>query len=228
MMKRFLYLAAAILVPFFSMSQAFKFDTDEEKVEGTLALTSYGDVEVVIDNLTDESLYLGWEVTDRKENEGWDFSLCDLGNCHAGVPESGKMMECKVGAVAFLKLTANPQGNADVCHFTFKVYDVNNAEDFKEITLVANANVDGTTSITEATTSNIQIFPNPTADFITIQVAMEATNISLLDLEGKTIYSHQVTNVQNHQLDLSHLAKGMYVVAVQTEDQYHRIPVIRK
>lgn len=226
-MKRFIYLTVALICPFLVMSQSFKFNTTEESVEGMLELDAYGDINVNIDNISGESLFLGWEVTDRKENVAWDLSLCDLGNCHAGVPQSGVMVECESTDRAFLKLTINPNGVEDLCHYTFKVFDVNNKDDFQMITLIANAGSDGTTSISDARAAGIQIYPNPTADLLTVTAVANASNISLFDLKGNSVLSYDCVGKENHQLDLTGLASGMYMVTVKTEKDYIRLPVVR-
>jgi hypothetical protein len=67
-------------------------------------------------------------------------------------------------------------------------------------------------------TSNLNLisaFPNPFTDKLTIQSKDKIINISITDISGKIVFQ-QNANQNELVLDLQHLAKGNYVLSVET------------
>jgi hypothetical protein len=71
--------------------------------------------------------------------------------------------------------------------------------------------------------SDINIFPNPAANDITIRFSVNAMNnirLTVADVIGNTVYSENLLNFQgsyNKLLDLSAFAKDLYVISLKTE-----------
>ncbi|PKP01537.1 MAG: hypothetical protein CVU11_14950 [Bacteroidetes bacterium HGW-Bacteroidetes-6] len=78
---------------------------------------------------------------------------------------------------------------------------------------------------------NVQIFPNPTADYLTISFdnvnADLAANISLCDAAGKIVYTTGVSE-NNQVLDLRTLKSGMYFMTVTSENHEYITKLIRE
>jgi len=67
-------------------------------------------------------------------------------------------------------------------------------------------------------TSNINLisaFPNPFRDNLTVKAKVKIINISITDISGKIVFQ-QNANQNELVLDLQHLAKGNYVLSVET------------
>ena len=71
------------------------------------------------------------------------------------------------------------------------------------------------TSINESNlhANQIQIYPNPSSEYIYIDTDLEITTI-LTDLNGKTC----IEPSSSHQFDISHLANGFYFAHIKTKD----------
>lgn len=78
---------------------------------------------------------------------------------------------------------------------------------------------------------NLNIYPNPTSDFVTISGSMKTNataKLSLMDAFGRTI--QQLETVRGDwklNVDMTTLARGMYYIHIESEGSRHSIPVIR-
>ena len=72
------------------------------------------------------------------------------------------------------------------------------------------------------TKTNIEIFPNPIADFLNINYVEDPFNptqlIQVIDLTGKVVGSIQPENSSSIQLDVSNLSHGIYFVQFRNKD----------
>ena len=82
------------------------------------------------------------------------------------------------------------------------------------------------TGISEDNTSIINVFPNPTTDFVTVE-AEKLQQIALFDMTGRIL--HKISTQGNsQQLDLSGLPAGTYVVMLTTESGSKKQTIIKK
>lgn len=66
--------------------------------------------------------------------------------------------------------------------------------------------------------SGVSIYPNPSSGMLTVEAEGTINNVSVIDMQGKTVY-----NTNEGVLDLSGLANGIYVITVNTsEGVYHQ------
>ncbi|MCF8408479.1 MAG: T9SS type A sorting domain-containing protein [Crocinitomicaceae bacterium] len=74
-------------------------------------------------------------------------------------------------------------------------------------------------NIGEFNNSEIKIYPNPTNDFVTIQVPknFENNQVEILDLSGKILFSKTLS--ESALLDLSHLSAGTYFIRIIQDQQ---------
>jgi hypothetical protein len=87
-------------------------------------------------------------------------------------------------------------------------------------------------SVNQSTKGRISITPNPTSDKVNINlnqndVSNETATIVLSDMTGRQVLT-QTTTAGAFQLDLSNLAKGMYVVTVQSNNAIYQEKIIRQ
>ena len=61
---------------------------------------------------------------------------------------------------------------------------------------------------------NIELYPNPTANFVNVKSDVEVKNISIIDLNGK-----EVINISNsNRAEVSNLSNGYYIIQVQLSE----------
>lgn len=71
----------------------------------------------------------------------------------------------------------------------------------------------GNLSVSENRISNLKIYPNPTASFVTIQSDLQVENINIYNQIGQLISSQK-----NTQVDLSNASSGVYILHIDFED----------
>ncbi len=86
--------------------------------------------------------------------------------------------------------------------------------------------VDNTTSIADITERKIMLYPNPTNGMVYVQDAGQA-NVQVLSLFGTVLSEQQVDNNATN-IDLSHLAAGMYVIRIISTDYKQQLLLIKR
>jgi hypothetical protein len=103
-------------------------------------------------------------------------------------------------------------------------HDYSNADMFE--LYVDDVTIDIATSVNEsATTNNINIYPNPTTGIFTITGNVKNATVNVMSITGKTVYQNRIAN-NNSIIDLSNNAKGLYFVAISTENGTETYKVI--
>jgi len=80
---------------------------------------------------------------------------------------------------------------------------------------VAAYNIPEVLSVNELTNENLSVFPNPLLNKLSIQSQETFSSIALHDVLGKEVFAESVDNLQQKDIDLSHLPSGIYFVYVQ-------------
>ncbi len=125
-------------------------------------------------------------------------------NCQWIAPEAG------AGQVTFYAAINAANGNGttsgDIIYLDNKAYN-------EKVEIV---------SISEARNKpNILVFPNPTSDFINIQInELTINTISLIDIQGKMQILNFPQNQESFQINLNSMAKGIYWLNIQTENSF--------
>ena len=94
------------------------------------------------------------------------------------------------------------------------------------------ADNDPTSSVKDLSTENIvNIYPNPTADELNINLDLiensERLNVRIMDISGKVHFAQQYEDIQSTTLeyDLRNYTSGSYIVYIETEDGIRSIPL---
>ncbi|HBI01170.1 MAG TPA: T9SS type A sorting domain-containing protein [Flavobacterium sp.] len=74
---------------------------------------------------------------------------------------------------------------------------------------------------------NLEIFPNPVADFLTVSNSSEIHEIEIISALGQPIISLK-TNQEETSLDLSILPTGIYFLKLKSVDDYETIKIVKK
>jgi PKD repeat protein len=72
----------------------------------------------------------------------------------------------------------------------------------------------------------IQIFPNPTSDFITIQTHSIIYNLRIFDSEGREIQVKKEVNSDKILLDVSNWKSGVYIIEFSSKKQVQRKRIV--
>lgn len=80
-----------------------------------------------------------------------------------------------------------------------------------------------TLSIANAQKTKIDIYPNPTSDFINIKTDESIQEVQMWDISGKLVK----TSLGN-KLDIRHLSQGIYIIRIKTDKTIHTHKVMKK
>lgn len=84
--------------------------------------------------------------------------------------------------------------------------------------LVFEVNVDGAMGTVKNDISNVAVFPNPTSNVVNVASANALiSNVSVTDLNGRTIKSAKFDGVANAQVNISDLASGVYMMTIASD-----------
>lgn len=81
------------------------------------------------------------------------------------------------------------------------------------------------TSVSEMDEQELEVYPNPTADFITLTIPEGQGELEIYDQSGRRVVSERINTTQS-QIDLSHLATGVYVAEVHTNTAVRTVRVV--
>ncbi|MGK0436510.1 MAG: hypothetical protein ACJAX0_000747 [Flavobacteriales bacterium] len=89
--------------------------------------------------------------------------------------------------------------------------------------------VEDTTGIEQQLLSEIQVYPNPATDVLTIDLGAvtQTIQIQFIDAVGRVVKTESVTSSEN-QLDISDLNQGMYFISLSSADGVQRIEKLVK
>jgi hypothetical protein len=155
--------------------------------------------------------------------EGSELSICEGGSAtltgqgasfYTWGPAEG------LSALSGQSVTASPEETT-----IYTVYGSTNGCTTEDtITL----NVEVCVGIEEAGLNNLDIYPNPTADMLTIRFAdARVRNIAVLDGAGRTVMDFSASSAST-TLDLSPLAPGIYAITVLDGANVSRSKVVRQ
>jgi hypothetical protein len=90
--------------------------------------------------------------------------------------------------------------------------------------LMVEAVLNTTTGVSKALQSSVNLYPNPSAGQVTLEVrganAQQGLRVEVSNLLGQRVYAGALRDNFTNQLDLSRLTNGLYTVKVSDGDQY--------
>jgi hypothetical protein len=84
----------------------------------------------------------------------------------------------------------------------------------------------GTENVAVLDNAKINVFPNPTTDFVTVDLELESISknveVKITDVNGRVLSTQNFSNVQNDKFtfDVKSYAAGNYFIRVQTEEGF--------
>lgn len=77
------------------------------------------------------------------------------------------------------------------------------------------------------TSAAVKVYPNPTSSLLNIAINnLQAADITLYDIQGRLILSEKMTGTE-HQLNISHLERGTYLLRVNSGNKVETIKVVK-
>ena len=198
------------ILMFLSLSvQAQFFVTPTDSIHETIYADSTISIfQIDLINETTDSLNLTWKLIEEEVVEGWDYNLCDLGECYVGVPNSSEMQTFSSGEAGFLKMLVNPLSIEGYGFWHFWVYPTGDEDNFVNLYFsVIASRTDGVLDVERETL----VYPNPTSNQIFISTN-DLQSVQLFSLNGSLISE---LKSQSGVFDISAYQTGIYFLVLQ-------------
>lgn len=162
-------------------------------------------------------IHFQWSLLENTLPAGWSYSLCDLGGCYVGVPTGGTMSEITEqealnGVTGFLKLNITAStfyGEGDI---SFYVYESGNPS-FGDTISMHLTWTNSSSSIIENSLSNIEVYPNPTSQYINFTNLNKAEKIEILTMQGQLV-SVWEDDGPTAKINLTNLPESVYFAKI--------------
>jgi hypothetical protein len=196
-----------------AQSQTFGVEPDSVLLVNP-TMEEYDEHTILLPNLTSDSLVLHWRLAEDNMLEGWDYFLCDLGECYSAIPLNATMDTAFAEDHPFMQITFNPNTIIGTGNLIFYVNDVAYPDFKQRIEFVFNA---GISSASEIDIRELRVFPNPTQGIIQLKPNdWSVQSLEFYDILGKLKY-----RVQNPVFPLqisTHLYPGEYFMRINTPE----------
>jgi hypothetical protein len=217
-MNKFLTAVASLAFVFNLQAQSIGFvDTKElhEYVENDLLKDGFKSCKIKFFNNTDADITIKYKKVSVDFPESWSVSFCDNSDCYPSFVDEAQFRPISAGDTVDLKLDVYPDGTADTAYVSYAIWDE------------ANPNVVDTLNYQimsrwglfseNLKITQVSVFPNPTSDVLNIRSMSAIEQVSVLDLNGKLVYSEKISEPKSSvTLPLASLPNGLYVIETTT------------
>ncbi|MFQ5448259.1 MAG: T9SS type A sorting domain-containing protein [Saprospiraceae bacterium] len=172
-----------------------------------------------VTNKTDQLINLRWEREIISAPPEWEFRICDTNACYntstytnvvvGGQPNVPVPLQLNEGSL--LDLHVLPRMVAGCAEVNIKLSDAADPGNFLD-TIVFNVCVDPLTAVSESEKSGLRIYPNPTANFISLTKNSAVRQLWISNILGKRVKTFYTTF--NGKYDISTLPDGIYLVSM--------------
>jgi len=165
-----------------------------------------------IKNESDTRKTILWERTVNAITDGWDTAVCDKNVCYNPDIEAFDF-DLDPGEEGTLNVYGYPNGVEGMVSVSVKLTD--SVDPNNTVTGEFEVQSEGfrtTTSTNFVPVQDIKIYPNPTAQHISLTDVQNVAGLSLYNIVGRQVKSF-VANYEN-QYDVSALPVGLYLVRV--------------
>lgn len=166
-------------------------------------------------------IHFEWSLIENTLPEGWSYSLCDLGGCYVGVPNSGVMdditeEEALAGVTGFLKLNITAStfyGEGDISFYVFESANPTFGDTVSMHISWANPS----SEIVENGLSRVKLYPNPVHKELYFTNLSEVEIIQIMSLTGEILIDFS-PHFPTENLDVAGISEGIYVAKVIHEN----------
>ncbi|MBA3899570.1 MAG: T9SS type A sorting domain-containing protein [Bacteroidetes bacterium] len=179
-------------------------------------LEDFDATKISLFNTSGETIVLNWSLLDNNLPIGWDYSLCDFGSCHPGVPAERTMDPMGDGVEGYLIMNIFYLDDASEGSISFLLMN-NHNNDVDTITF--NFSPKATTGVANAKNNKeMKMFPNPASNALQIKNPFSSPGILSIINAGGTVVYNETLNPGIQSTDISSLANGFYIVRLRHQD----------
>lgn len=193
--------------------------TPSDTVIQNIPDNSYTQTYIYEENQTSDSLTLGVEVVSNDIPASWDGMVCIYGFCLINFPDVGftsQMAPIHDTINGYVRVTANPLGSTESGSIRVRVYNIANPMDGDTCTFILNP--ESNTSIEDHELAEINVYPNPTSESVTITSEKMFSAINIIAVNGKTVWHNAFGSTAKREIFVSHLPKGTYFIELLSDN----------
>jgi hypothetical protein len=183
---------------------------------GPVTSTDIG-AHATVRNTSTDTLRLLWTRDVQSSTQGWTSWICDLNNCylpHIAVCPTSRPNVLAPGDTIDFQVHINPSGTAGSATICVTLYDMDNPD---EILGTVKAMLEtSTTSVTDVTKNDLQLFPNPTTSYFEISNATNVSHVVIHALVGTKVREFNA-KINGSRFDVSDLPQGIYLVRLMDD-----------
>jgi hypothetical protein len=213
-MKIFSTIFFALLFPFAIQAQNLII-SPSKTVNVEYKLNEFEATKVSLLNNSGGTMLLTWNLIYNNLPIEWDYSLCDYGGCHPGVPNEREMAPIADGVEGYLIMNIMYLEDASEGSVAFAL---SNNYDTTIDTITFNFKP-GTVGINQQKNNlELAMFPNPASNTLRINNPFNnIATLSVMNMSGKEILNTQL-NAGIQSADISALPNGLYIVSLKNRD----------
>jgi hypothetical protein len=214
-------LLAVVVVP--SSAQTTHSYTAIPSTQYSVSTSDLQDVtkfDIFLKNNTGEEINISWKKISLELPADWDYSMCDLGTCYAGIPDGDHTMSpVEKDSSGFLAPNIYPQGHVGAGKIVIYVWDKDNPLINDTLTWFITATAQAGVQVTKNESHKFTIFPNPSKSRIKVDfTSLSSGKLNFIDMKGVSCLQIGVNDVKTIDTDLSLFHSGEYLVAFTSLD----------
>jgi hypothetical protein len=165
-------------------------------------------------NLTNDTLTMQWRLAQDSMVEGWDYFLCDLGECYSEMPQNETMEPATGDEIPYLEITMNPNNIFGEGKLVFYVNDVKQTQVKQRVEFFF---IVGSSSTELLPSETLSVFPNPCSDLLTINAESgQIEKLIVFNLSGEKYID---VSYPEKQIDVSAWPVGQYIIKTVIGDK---------
>jgi hypothetical protein len=192
---------------------------------GPVTATDIG-AHATVTNTSSDTVRLLWTRSIESSTQGWTSWICDLNNCYlpkVGICPPSRPNVLAPGDTIDFQVHINPAGTAGSATICVTLYDMDNPD---EILGTVKAMFEtSTTSVSDVSRDDLQLFPNPTTSYFEISNASNVTHVAIHSLVGTKVRDFNA-KINGGRFDVSDLPQGIYLVRLM-DGSYNVLKTMR-
>lgn len=167
----------------------------------------YSYYDISFPNLTNDTLTMQWRLAEDSMVAGWEYFLCDLGECYSEMPQN-EIMEPATGEdIPYLEITIHPNDLIGEGKIVFYVNDIAHPQVKQRVEFIF---IVGSSSVEIDHKKSFQLHPNPASEHLTVTAGSEQIQyIKIYNLSGQKLMDMQYPG---SEIDVSFLPAGQYII----------------
>ena len=165
-------------------------------------------------NITGKEINISWKRLSLDIPSQWDFSLCDLGTCYAGIPEGEfTMFPVEKDSSGFLAPNIYPLGVSGTAKIVMMVWDKNIPSISDTLTWIITAKAEADVQAEGKSLLSLRLSPNPSINNVSVDLGKTSNGIiTVRNIAGASMLNIPITDQSRVNIDISALANGEYVI----------------